>query len=62
MIKTYILDEKQEITEEMKAEIRNAANQPIEFDEDCPELTPELMKSLKCAVIQRNRSDMLKNA
>lgn len=60
MIKTFILEEGQELTPEQVAEIRAAAKREIQFDEDAPELSPALQKAFRCAVAQRNRRN--KNA
>lgn len=45
----------QKPTEEQLQMVREAASRPIEFDEDCPEMSPEMLKSLRCAARQRNR-------
>lgn len=55
MIKTYIVKEGQLPTAEQIREIEEAAKKPIVFDEDCPELSPAMMKAFKCAVVRRNR-------
>ena len=52
----------QELTEEQKQQIAEAAKKTIEFDDDCPELSPAMMKSLEAAVRNRNRAGMLKKA
>lgn len=52
---TYTVKEGRKPTPEAIREVEEAAKYPIEFDEDCPELSPELMKALKCAAAQRNR-------
>ncbi len=44
-----------EPTKEQLEEVEEAKKQPIVFDEDCPELSPALMKAFKCEVSQRNR-------
>ena len=41
----------QKPTQEQIKRIREAANRPIEFDEDCPEADPELLRN---AVHERN--------
>ena len=52
------------LSEEEKArihkEVEAAQNRPIEYDEDCPELTPEMLKQLKAAVRNRKRARELK--
>ncbi len=55
MIKTYTIENGQKPTEEQLAEIAEAKNHPIIFDEDCPELSPAMMKAFRCAVVHRNR-------
>ena len=56
MIKTYIIENGKKPTKEQLLEVEKAANKPITFDEDCPELSPAMMKAFKSAVMQRNRS------
>lgn len=55
MTKTYIIDDGQKPTPEQLKEVEDAKKSPIVFDEDCPELSPSMVKAFKCAVIQRNR-------
>ena len=55
MIKTFVINEKQRPTDEQLQEVMEARKHPIVFDEDSPELSPAMYKSMKCAVIQRNR-------
>lgn len=55
MIKTFIIETGQKLTEEQLAEISEAKKYPIVFDDDCPELSPAIIKAFKCAVTQRNR-------
>lgn len=55
MTKTYTIDPGQKPTPEQLQEVEEAKKSPIVFDEDCPELSPAMMKALRCAVIQRNR-------
>lgn len=55
MIKTYIIEEGQKPTPEQIMEIREAAKKPVEFDEDCPELSPAMMKAFKSSIANRNR-------
>lgn len=38
-----------------RTEVEEAKARPIEFDEDCEELSPAMVKALKCAAAQRNR-------
>ena len=55
MTKTYTIKEGQKPTPEQLKELEEAKKHPIEFDEDCPELSPAMMKAFRCAVVQRNR-------
>ncbi len=55
MIKTYTTKLGQQPTEEQLREVEEAKNHPIVFDEDCPELSPAMMKAFRCAVVSRNR-------
>lgn len=55
MTKTYIINKGQQPTDEQLKEVEEAQKYPIEFDEDCEELSPAMMKAFKCAVVQRNR-------
>ena len=58
MIKTFIIENGQQPTEEQLKEVEEAKKSPIVFDEDCEELSPAMMKAFKSAVIQRNRRKM----
>ena len=55
MIKTLVIESGQRLSESQLAEIEEAKNSPIVFDEDCEELSPAMMKAFKSAVIHRNR-------
>ncbi len=55
MIKTYIIEDGQKPTQEQLKEVENARKNPVVFDEDCPELSPAMVKAFKSAIIQRNR-------
>ena len=55
MVKIYITEPNQNLTEEQHKEIEEAKKNPIVFDEDCPELSPTMIKAFRYAVIQRNR-------
>lgn len=47
---TYILDSKNaQLTEEEKKSIRDAQNYPIAYDEDSPEMTPEMEQAFIAA-------------
>lgn len=45
----------QKPTEEQIREVEEAKKQPIVFDDDCPELSPAMVKAFKSAVVSRNR-------
>jgi hypothetical protein len=49
------LDRNQKPTEEQIQQIREAANKEIIFDEDSPELTPDMEKAFRLAAKKRNR-------
>lgn len=55
MTKTLIINKGQKPTSEQLREVEEAKKFPIEFDEDCKELSPTMIKAFKCAVVQRNR-------
>ena len=55
MIKTYTIKEGQKLTEEQLREIEEAKKKPIVFDEECEELSPEMMKAFRSAAGHRNR-------
>ncbi len=55
MIKTYTTKKGQKPTKEQLKEVEEAGQRNIEFDEDCEELSPAMMKAFRCATIQRNR-------
>lgn len=55
MIRTLIIESGQKPTEEQLKEVEEAKKSPINFDEDCEELSPAMMKAFKSAVVQRNR-------
>lgn len=61
MIRTYVSDGKGPTKEQIE-EVEKAANSPIVFDEDCPEISPNMEKALRSAAIQRNRRNKRKNA
>ncbi len=47
-------DEKKNETNKLKHKLSFESAVHV-FDEDCPELSPAMMKAFKCAVIHRNR-------
>lgn len=56
MTRTYIIEHGQRPTEEQLKEVEEAKKHPINFDEDCQELSPAMMKAFRSAVVQRNRN------
>jgi hypothetical protein len=59
MIKTFTIETGQKLTEEQLAEINEAKKYPIVFDDDCPELSPAMMKAFKCAAVQRRQKSRM---
>jgi hypothetical protein len=55
MIVTAKLSEDAKLTEEQLKELEEAKKYPITYDEDSPELTPEMEKQFKVVVKMRNR-------
>lgn len=55
MIKTFSIENGQKPTQEQLQMVKDAAQKPIIFDEDSPELSPAMCKAFKCAAVQRNR-------
>lgn len=49
---TYTLDENSKLSEQEKLIIENASKKAINYDEDCPELSPEQLKNFKMAYPQ----------
>ncbi len=62
MTVNYSITLGQKPTDEEKEEIRNAKKLEPQFDEDCPELSESMLKSLKAAVRNRNRAMAVKKA
>ncbi len=58
----YSITPGQKLTEEEREEVRNAKKLEPQFDEDCPEMSETMLKSLKAAVRNRNRAMGLKKA
>ena len=52
----------QPMTAEQIDEVKKAALSEVVCDEDCPELSESMMKSLKAAVRNRNRQNQLRKA
>ncbi len=55
MTKTFSIKDGQKPSEEQLEEVREASKHQIQFDEDCPELSPAMYKAFECSVKQRNR-------
>lgn len=55
MTRTFIIESGQKPTKEQLKEAEEAKRSPIDFDEDCEELSSAMMKAFKSAVVQRNR-------
>lgn len=55
LIKTFTINSGQKPTPEQLQEVENAKKYPIEFDEDCEELSPAMVKAFKASVVHRNR-------
>lgn len=58
MTKILTIESEQTPTEEQLKEVEEAKKSPINFDEDCQELSPAMMKALKvqlCSEIVRKR-------
>lgn len=52
---TATLSKDEELTKEDKKMLEEARKHPITFDEDSPELTPEMEKAFRLAAKTRNR-------
>ena len=55
MIRTLVIENGQRPTKEQLKEVEEAKKSPITFDDDCPELSPAMMKAFRSAAIIRNR-------
>lgn len=55
MIRTLTIEDGQVPSKEQLDEVRSAAERAIQFDGDCPELSPAMYKAFECAAAQRNR-------
>lgn len=62
MTVNYSMTPGQGLTDEEREEVQNAKKIAPVFDEDCPELSPTMLKSLKVAVRNRNRAEEVKKA
>ena len=45
----------QGLTEEQLREVEEASKKPVVFDEDCPELSPAMIKAFQSSIANRNR-------
>ncbi len=57
MIKTLVISQGENPTEQQLKEVEEAKNSPIVFDEDCKELSPAMLKAFKSMVGSRNRRE-----
>lgn len=55
MTRTFIIKDGQVPSKEQLNEVRSATERVIQFDEDCPELSPAMYRAFKCATAQHNR-------
>ena len=55
MIKTVMYNGNDELTSEQISQIEEAKNSPITYDEDCPKLSPAMLKAFQSAIAHRNR-------
>lgn len=55
MIKTYTIEQGQKPSKEQIEEVLEASKKPVSFDDDCEELSPELIKAFKSSAARRNR-------
>ena len=55
MNKIYTINPGQVLKPEQVEEVLEASKYPITFDEDCPELSPALQKSVKESIAHRNK-------
>ncbi len=55
MTRTFTIKEGQEPAKEQLEEVKAAMKRGVQFDEDCPELSPAMYKAFQCATVQRNR-------
>ena len=53
MIKTLTLSKEQKPTKEQLQEVENAKKYPIEFDDDCEELSDKMIKAFQCSITKR---------
>ena len=62
MTVTYTLKEGQQPTQEQIERIEAAAKEPIVYDDDCPQLSPAMIKAFRAAAIERNRREARRQA
>ncbi|MGN1165955.1 MAG: hypothetical protein ACI4S2_06000 [Lachnospiraceae bacterium] len=56
MIKTLTINKGEKLSKEQLQEVEAALKMPIIFDEDCPELSPDMEKAFRSAIKYRNRN------
>lgn len=56
MITQITIEKGQKPTKEQLDAIKEIRDEDIVFDRDCPEMTPAMRKSYRCAIAQRNRT------
>ncbi len=56
MTVTYTIKKGQKPTAEQLKEIEEAKKKPIEYDEDCEKLSPEMIKAFECVARQRRNN------
>ncbi|MGN0154014.1 MAG: hypothetical protein ACI4A3_06155 [Lachnospiraceae bacterium] len=61
MITQFSIKNGQKPTQEQLDAIKAIRDEDIVFDSDCPEMTPAMRKSFRCAVAQRNRAKKIAN-
>ncbi len=54
---TVTISPNQKPSEETLKRLSELRDEDIVYDDDCPELTPEMRKSLACAVVKRKREN-----
>ena len=60
MTRTFILDKDQQPTQEQLLQIEKAAELPVVYDKDSPEMTPAMEKAFRLAARNRNRLEKLR--
>ena len=52
---TLTIKSNQVPSQETLKKLSELKDEDIVYDDDCPEMTPKMLKALSCAVAQRNR-------